>query len=279
MALVQFQATKNDAGRTLFKFLVKQLNNVPISKIEKMFRQKAIKVNGSRNCAKTYELQENDRITVYGISDYQVRSDIQTPITFTRVYEDEQILVVNKPANVPVHGTDDCLDFQVLAYLRHEQTDSFTPSHIGRLDKPTSGLMIYAKTYAALVQLNEKNQYFEKYYELKSDFPWENEEITCYAYYDNETKKVSITDRPSNHRMVTTFFVQDDKKYAQLHTGKKHQIRLTLQHLGYPVYGDKRYGGKPGKRLFLHCTKLVLHNLENELEYLNDASFYSPIKW
>ena len=79
--------------------------------------------------------------------------------------------------------------------------------------------------------------------------------------------------------MVTTFFVQDDKKYAQLHTGKKHQIRLTLQHLGYPVYGDKRYGGKPGKRLFLHCTKLVLHNLENELEYLNDASFYSPIKW
>ena len=70
-----------------------------------------------------------------------------------------------------MHGFNDSLDNQVLSYLNYKQTDSFIPSSIGRLDRVTSGLIIYAKTYSALVQLNNKINLHEKYYLLKSDFP------------------------------------------------------------------------------------------------------------
>jgi 23S rRNA pseudouridine955/2504/2580 synthase len=187
-------------------------------------------------------------------------------------------LVINKPINVAVHGEPDCLDFQVLSYLEYKKVDSFKPSHIGRLDKSTSGIIIYAKNYSTLVQINEKTGDFEKYYVMKSDFPFEKQHFIFYSKYDKKTKRHKLSETLPGEKMETIFFTQGKKKYARIITGKKHQIRVTLQHLGYPIKGDRRYGGDYGKRVFLHSNKLVFHNLTKELEYLNGTMFVSEPK-
>ena len=280
MALIKLKATKNDQNRTIFKFLIKQLNNVPISKIEKIFRQKDLKINGKRTNDKTYKIVENDLIEVYGIDDASKKNPVyQAPILFKVIYEDQNILVVDKPIDVAIHSEPNCLDEQVLTYLKYQKVDSFQPSHVGRLDKATSGLMIYAKTYQALVQLNQKTNYFQKYYQLKSDFPWVKKHVVLYAHFDAKKQQMVLSDKVNKNKMETIFFKEQNQQYAQILTGKKHQIRLTLAHLNYPIYGDKKYGGPYAKRLLLHCTKIVLNHLENDLAYLNEIAFVSQIKW
>lgn len=280
MSSIKFKATKNDEGRILFKYLIKSLNDVPISKIEKLFRLKEIKVNDKRNNDKSYKIRENDEIVIFGLKDEikEVKNK-NVLINFKKIFEDKNILVIEKLNNVVVHGEDNSLDNQVLCYLKYNKIDSFKPSHIGRLDKATSGIMIYAKNYKTLVELNKKTKYFEKYYELKSDFPWDKKHVVFYSIYDSKQKNAILKTNPPGSKMETIFFKDNDKKYAQILTGKKHQIRLSLAKLNYPIEGDKKYGGINANRLFLHCCKIVFHQLENELSYLNETFFTCYPEW
>lgn len=279
MNIIKFKATKNDEGRTLFKYLIKQLDNVPISVIEKLFRIKDIKINGKKTNNKSYSLIAGDEVIVYGIKDSQTKVLYSTPIKFRIIYEDKNILVIDKPINVSMHGFVDCLDNQVLTYLNYQHSDSFKPASIGRLDRSTSGLVIYAKTYQALVQLNEKINKIEKYYLLKSDFPWNKKEVTFYGRKNIKTHRMELFNKKPGIKMQTIFFIDDNKKYAKILTGKKHQIRLSLSYLGFPIYGDKKYSGRFDKRVYLHSYKVIFHSLEKELEYLNDTQFVCDIKW
>lgn len=281
MNLIKLKATKNDEGRTCFKYIIKILNNIPLSRIEKLFRKKDVRVNDVRISEKNYVIKENDRIWIYGLEDsYKILDHIEPKVNFGIIFEDENILVIDKPINIAVHGEPDCLDFQVLTYLKYKKIDSFKPSHIGRLDKSTSGIILYAKNYFTLVQMNEKTSNFEKYYVMKSDFTYEKEHVIFYSKFDTKTKRYKLSENPAfGEKMETIFFTQGNKKYARIITGKKHQIRITLQHLGYPIKGDRRYGGDYGKRVFLHSNKIVFHKLSNELEYLNGTMFVSNEKW
>ena len=279
MTLIKLKATKNDEGRTLFKFLVKHLNNVPISAIEKLFRIKDIKLNGHKTNYKSYKIMAGDEIYVYGISEYKSNNFSQTIIKFKVIYEDKNILVIDKPINISMHGFDDSLDNQVLTYLNYKQLDTFKPASIGRLDRSTSGLIVYAKTYKSLTQLNEKINNHDKYYLLKSDFPWEKKDVTFFGRKNTRTNEMELFNQKPGIEMSTYFFKDLNKKYAKITTGKKHQIRLTLKHLGYPIYGDKKYGGKFDKRVYLHSYKIDFHSLVDELEYLNDTQFICDIKW
>ena len=279
MNLIKLKATKNDEGRTLFKYLTKKLNNVPISIIEKLFRIKDIKINGKKTNNKSYLLVAGDEVLVYGVENVSTIEFEPTEIKFKVIYEDKNILVINKPINISMHGFVDSLDNQVLTYLNFKQTDSFKPSSIGRLDRSTSGLVVYAKTYKSLVQLNDKINKHEKYYLLKSDFPWEKKEVILYGRKNKKTHEMETYETKPGIKMQTIFFKDKNKCYAKLITGKKHQIRLSLKHLGFPIYGDKKYGGKFDKRVFLHSYKIIFHNLEDELEYLNDTQFICDIKW
>ncbi len=279
MKLLKFKATKNDEGRTLFKYIIKKLNNVPISIIEKLFRIKDIKVNGKKTNNKSYSLIAGDEIFVYGIDDYEIKKNLATTIQFKIIYEDKNILVVDKPINVSMHGFIDSLDNQVLSYLNYQQIDSFKPASIGRLDRSTSGLVVYAKTYKSLVQLNKKINMHEKYYLLKSDFPWDKKHVIFYGRKNMKNHEIELFNDKPGIKMETIFFTDKNKKYAKILTGKKHQIRLTLKYLNYPIYGDKKYGGKFDKRVYLHSYKIVFHDLDQELEYLNDTQFICDIKW
>lgn len=279
MELIKLRAGSNDEGRTIFKYLIKTLNNIPVSRVEKLFRQKDVKLNGKRISDKNVVVSYNDEIWVYGLEDAKRNISFTTPVTFKKIFEDDNILVVEKPINIAIHGEENCLDNQVLTYLDFKQKGSFTPSHVGRIDKSTSGLVLYAKTYSALVQLNEKTSHFEKYYLLKSDFDWDKKHVVFYSQYDTKTKRYLLNEKGPGEKMETIFFKEGNKRYARIITGKKHQIRITLQKLEFPIKGDRRYGGDYGSRVFLHSHKIVFHNLEKELEYLNGTSFVSNIKW
>ena len=227
MNLIKLKASKNDEGRTLFKFLVKNLNNVPVSAIEKVFRLKDVKVNGIKTNNKSYSVVNNDDIWIYGLEDVKKNVTYQTKIDFKVIYEDKNILVINKPINVSMHGFNDSLDNQVLSYLNYKQTDSFIPSSIGRLDRVTSGLIIYAKTYSALVQLNNKINLHEKYYLLKSDFPWPKKEVILIKKEKERLDKyfAGIKDMKG---IPQAMFVVDPKS--------EHNAVAEAHRLGIPVF-------------------------------------------
>ncbi|WGI36526.1 pseudouridine synthase family protein [Mesomycoplasma lagogenitalium] len=278
-------ATFNDQNRTLYKFIIKHFNKVPLSKIEKIFRKKDIKVNGTKTNNKKYLVMENDVVEIYGLDEKLENSNkinllnSNLKIDFNVIYEDKNILIVNKKNNIAIHGEDNCLDNQVLQYLKFIQNSSFVPSHIGRIDKSTSGIVVYAKNYHSLVQLKEKQSNFDKIYIFKSDIKIDKEfQVSYFLEKDDKKMKMKVVEK-SNELAITDFYEQSGKKYAKLITGKKHQIRVSLSKLGFPIYGDKKYGGKKEKRVYLHSHILKFKNLNGELKYLNEKEFICYPKW
>ncbi|WP_416321780.1 pseudouridine synthase family protein [Mycoplasmopsis felis] len=279
--MFEIKATKNDSQRTIFKVICKYLNNIPISKIESLFRKKDIKINGNRKINKDDKVNENDIVVVYGIKDWKkITNFSKIPFDFKIIYEDDNLLVIDKKNGVEVHGTDDCLDLQVLSYLNYKYNDSFIPSHIGRLDKETSGLILYGKNYMTVSKFNNTQSLFTKRYIFKSDFNESRNIVDLYFYKDKTGKiKVSKNKTDKSKYAQTLLYTENNKKYAELKTGRKHQIRLTLKYLGKPIYGDKKYGGKIAERLMLHSYYIKLNGLDGELKYLNNLEFYSHPKW
>ncbi|TDV24199.1 23S rRNA pseudouridine955/2504/2580 synthase [Mycoplasmopsis mustelae] len=273
-------ATENDAGRTLYKLLCKYLNNLPLSRIEKLFRKKDIKVNQNRKVTKDQVVNLGDSIVIYGVNDLKKPETFQKiSYDFKIIYEDNNILIIDKKSGVVVHSETNCLDNQILSYLNYQNIDSFKPSHIGRLDKETSGLIVYAKNYATLVAFNENNHHFIKRYLFKSDFNLPYLELELYFYKQSDGKiKTSPKAKNGYKYAKTIFYLDGNKQIAEIKTGRKHQIRLSLKYLGKPIYGDIKYGGKRANRLMLHSYYLKIDSLTGNLSYLNGFEFYSKPK-
>lgn len=276
-----YRATVNDEGRNIYKFVTIMLHDVPLSLIQKIFRNKDIKVNGVR-VDKKYEIAKDDLIEIFGVTTNKTRKETALPQTkkqdFQIIYEDENILIVDKPNGLVVHGTNDCLDAQVLKYIQYGAKDSFIPSHVGRIDKETSGLMLYAKNYASLKQLKEKSEFIQKIYLFKSDL---TESITTSFKLGHNEEKMKEEVRNDGKDSLTYFKINNKtgEKLAILVTGRKHQIRASLAHIKKPIYGDIKYGGKKADRMYLHSYKMIFKNLDGNLEYLNDKEVLANIEW
>ncbi|MDC8900837.1 RluA family pseudouridine synthase [Metamycoplasma hyosynoviae] len=274
-----FKAKNNDINRSLFKYLVKMLDNVPISRIEKLFREKDIKINGKRTNDKQYKLQLDDEIIVYGLSDIQ--KELQhnsSQINFSVIYEDKNLLIVDKHYDIAMHSEENCLNDQVLKYLNYKKTSSFIPSSIGRIDKKTSGLVVYAKNYKTLVEFEEKQNHFEKIYQFVSDFQEPYKEVTVRLKKDIKNEKM-VVDENFGIKAKTIFKIEGNRKYAQILTGKKHQIRATLEYLKAPILGDLKYGGKRARRMFLHSYSITFKNLGEDFEEYNNQTFICHPHW
>lgn len=271
-------------GRSLLKFASKILANQSYNQIEKLFRLKKIKVNGKVG-KKTQLVYEKDKVCFFIVQD-QLLLKTQTTknikINFKTIYEDENILVVSKNTNTVMHSHNFSLDSMVNTYLKVNNNDLFLPTHIGRLDRLTSGIVLYAKNYQSAQELYKKQHFFVKQYTFKSDINLENKkEISLWIAKNNAKQKMEVVKKNSEKSALATtiFFKNKINKIAQLKTGKKHQIRLTLAHLGFPIYGDLKYGGKQATRLFLHSYFLKLTGLENKLSYLNNKEFIDKPTW
>lgn len=291
--------TANEAGQRFDKFLKKYLKGMPLSTIYKTIRTKGVTVNGKKSSEK-YILSEGDIINFYiNLESAKKEKDLtflEIEYDFDVVYEDENILVVNKAEGKLVHpdeGGGITLTDEVLAYLYDrreydpERERTFSPAPCNRLDRNTEGMVIFAKNYDTLKLINEmiREGKVEKYYTAIVKGRIKDNTYRAYILKDVKNNKVTVHEnRVKNGKEIVTRVInvesigQFSHVDIELITGRSHQIRAHLASMGNPILGDPKYGDRKVNSYFtnkyglrsqlLVAYKLVFRNCPEKLSYL-----------
>lgn len=276
-------------GKKLNKFLLDNFPNLSFGIFCNALRKKDIKVNGKR-INKDICIFDGDEILLY-ISDEILDNNFDMPLEI--VYEDDNILIINKPTNIEVTGNNSLTS---LIHKKYENSD-FKPMPCHRLDRNTTGLILYAKNEQSLHILLEKfkKHEIEKHYlALVYGIPSKKfKRSEAYLFKDNKKSMVYISDvhKKGYVKIITSFSVLE--KYSnntslldvQIETGKTHQIRAHLAHMGYPIIGDGKYGKNEINKKFNQknqalCSYIIKFNFSTDssiLNYLNNLCFSLPI--
>ena len=301
--------SENDAGQRLDKFLQKALPALPPSLRNKYIRIKRIKRNGKR-CEGSVRLEKGDLLQLYIGEEFFERPSQEeqwrrAPAQLDIIYEDDNLLLLCKPAGLVVHEDEsdspDTLIDRAKHYLYDKgewspaQEQSFTPALCNRIDRNTGGLVIVAKTAEALRILNEKikNREISKYYLcLVHGAPVPKDgELTDFLRRDTEKKQVYIDPDRSRGALTARLRYRTLERRGDLSllkcellTGRTHQIRAQLSFHGYPLVGDTKYGTAernrdlPFKYQALWACRLRFDFPEDAgiLSYLRGHEFCAP---
>lgn len=277
------QIDSEQAGQRLDNFLIRICKGVPKSHIYKSIRSGQVRVNKGRVDA-TYRLHDGDTVRVPPMRLAQL-GDVRAvpPAAFPVIYEDDAILVIDKPAGVAVHGGSG-VSFGVIEQLRAARPQARFLELAHRLDRETSGALIVAKRRKALLSLHDmlRQAQGHRYYETLVVGDWVNDRqhlrqplLKWLTAQGERRVKVDAMGKQA-HTIVTL-----KKRFggyswlrAELRTGRTHQIRVHLASAGFPVLCDDKYGPdavrqqfaqRGYRRMFLHATELHLpHPLTGE---------------
>ncbi len=299
--MISFKVKKEESGQRLDKYLRKNLNEAPLSLLYKLLRKKDVKVNGKRVNGE-YILNNEDNIDVYLSDEYlkeyvKPKGTYDLPKAFKVIYEDENIIIVDKPMGLSLHADEiektNTLANQVLAYTKRNGTSSVTyPAH--RLDRNTSGLVIFGKDMETLHELNEMfktRKGIHKYYLALTFNKLDKEKVIDAPLLKDEKKKLVSVDKNglSAKSIARPLLSNDDYSLVEVEllSGRTHQIRVHLSYVNLPIVGDSKYGDfeKNKKFLkeyklkyqFLHAYKIVFDKLDGKLAYLSNKEFVSNL--
>lgn len=266
------------AGQRIDNFLLRLAKGVPKSHVYRILRSGEVRVNKGRIGA-DYRLNEGDVIRVPPIRIAEPAVKTAAPArNFDIVFEDEALIVLDKPAGTAVHGGSG-VSFGVIEQLRRARPQAKFLELAHRLDRETSGLLIVAKKRAALTSLHDmfRDGAISKRYLALVKGRWQNPmqhvRLPLHKYLTAEgERRVSVsTEGKQAHSIVRlkTRWENFSLVEVELKTGRTHQIRVHLAHLGFPIAGDDKYGDftlnrtlqKAGlKRMFLHAARLSLRH-------------------
>ncbi|MBX3650761.1 MAG: RluA family pseudouridine synthase [Burkholderiales bacterium] len=269
------------AGQRIDNYLMRRLKGVPKSHIYRILRSGEVRVNSGR-IGPDYRLQRGDelRIPPIRVAQPAERPSVAAAAGFRPevLFEDEALLVIDKPAGLAVHGGSG-VSFGVIEALRQSRPGHSFLELVHRIDRETSGVLMLAKKRAALVELHRQMQAGEvsKHYFTLVKGLWKERKRMVDLPLEKKVRasgerKVKVG--PAGDSAITIFRLERrvgpySLLDAELKTGRTHQIRVHLSHLGYPILGDDKYGdfalnkalAKQGlKRMFLHSAKIGIRH-------------------
>lgn len=277
------RVTEAYAGQRVDNFLLRELKGVPKTHVYRVIRSGEVRVNGGRVRAET-KLAADDEIRIPPV---RVAAAPELPTSGAAfphevVWEDAHLLAVNKPAGVAVHGGSG-VSFGVIEQLRMARPKAALLELVHRLDRDTSGVLLIAKTRAALVGMHDtlREKTGDKRYLAAVKGEWVNDRqhvkapLAKYTRPDGERRvEVNRDDGQFAHTVFNLLERRPEMSLleAELKTGRTHQIRVHLQHVGFPIAGDDKYGDAawnrqlrthqpvPLKRMFLHAKSFTFEH-------------------
>ena len=264
------------AGQRVDNFLLRELKGVPRSHVYRLVRSGEVRVN-SRRVAATYRLRTGDRVRIppVRLPAGEGRHAAPRPAEFPVVYEDDALLVIDKPAGIAVHGGSGG-SAGVIEQLRAARPAARSLELVHRLDRDTSGLLIVAKQRSALLALHRAlraGEVGKRYLTLvKGRWTRPVREVALpLRRYLTAAGERRVSVNAAGQASRTRFeLVRHAGGYsllaATIETGRTHQIRVQLAHLGFPIVGDEKYGDfelnrslarRGVRRMFLHAERLA----------------------
>jgi len=241
-----------------------QYPDSPRTRIKKLLQEGTIRVNDKPVTLYSYPLKPGDIVDINRQAGNAARAGLPFPV----LYEDQFVIVVDKPPGRPTSSTDGSLSIQDLVseFLKRQTKGKFRAHVVHRLDKEVSGVLLFAKTREAMESIQEKWKDTEKhYYALVEGIPEKEDDTISSWLIEDGSQKVHSTTNTANARFAVTNYkiLRRIRDHALLDvktdTGRKNQIRVHLSDIGCPIIGDRKYGASAEfkRRIRLHACSLT----------------------